>query len=108
MKKGIILFDIDKTIFNTESMSKEINRKIVELLHHPDHKLILEAKDQYKNTLTNERYFVPEDYIKILCEKINFNNKKSLEDIYYDQKYAYIYIYIKRMYMKKRLKLLIN
>lgn len=91
MKKGIILFDIDKTIFNTESMSKEIDRKIIELLHHPDHKLILEAKSQYKNTLTNERYFVPEDYIKILCKKINFNNKKSLEDIFYAKKYAYIY-----------------
>lgn len=89
-KKGVILFDIDKTIFNTEGMSRTFDEKIISILGNPSFEDFRKAKGEYKSTLSNERYFVPEDFVKVLCKKFNFNNHKALVDVFYGDNYAYI------------------
>ena len=90
MIKQILLFDIDRTIFDTDRMSKVREELMCDLLKIDIAKL-QEIKSDYKKTLTNEREFNPDDFIKILCKKINFNDEKSLLDFYFGDKYKYFY-----------------
>lgn len=91
MQKGIILFDIDKTIFNTVGMSRAFDERLISILGNPRLEEFKKAKEEYKSILSNERYFVPEDFIKVLCKKFNFNNHKILVNVFYGDNYAYIY-----------------
>lgn len=83
MQKGIILFDIDRTIFDTDGEVKGFNEAILKVLKHSDLKSL--------EVLNKSRNFSPEDYVKELCAKFNFNDQEKLLEIFYGEKYKYIY-----------------
>ncbi|HCR35485.1 hypothetical protein A2130_01820 [Candidatus Woesebacteria bacterium GWC2_33_12] len=90
MKNKIILFDIDRTIFDTSGMIELLDSTILKLLNYPELSSFQQVEIDYLKTLTNDRYFVPEDYIKKLCKKFNFRNEEKLQDVFYAPEYAYI------------------
>jgi hypothetical protein len=61
MDKKILLFGIDRTIFDTDKMSKIREELMCSLLKIGIEKL-QEIKSEYKATLPNERDFVPDDF----------------------------------------------
>ena len=91
MSKKIILFDIDRTIFDTDKPSMTRNEVILNILNNPPRDEFNSVKEEYKSTLKNEREYVPEDYIKMLCKKYNFKNVNALLDTYYGEKYNILY-----------------
>jgi len=91
MDKGIILFDIDKTIFDTDKMVKAFDGKMMSILGVSDFDYLKQAKEEYKKSLANERYFVPERFCETLCERFNFDNQEALTDVFYGRNHAYIY-----------------
>lgn len=105
MSKKIILFDIDKTIFNTELMSEEINFNLNRVLKNSDLDKFLSAKTKYKKDLKNEREFVPEDFISVLSFDFNFKDPKLLLKVFYSKRYSYIY---KQSVFRETLKVIDN
>src|SRR3989344_7649473 len=91
MKKGIILFDIDRTIFDTDKMSNMFNDLMLNILGNPDINKFHKTKENYTNTLKRDREFVPEDSCKNLANKFNINKYQDLVDVFYAPEYAYIY-----------------
>jgi FMN phosphatase YigB (HAD superfamily) len=91
MSKKIILFDIDRTIFDTDKPSMTRNEVILNILNNPPRDEFNSVKEEYKSTLKNEREYIPEDYIKMLCKKYNFKNVNALLDTYYGEKYNILY-----------------
>lgn len=91
MKKGILLFDLDRTIFDTEKMSKTFSTVILNLLGNNDLERFENTKEEYKRTLIKGSDFSPEDFVSFLCKKYNFTDKKCLLEVYYGEKYKHIY-----------------
>ena len=91
MKKGTILFDIDRTIFDTDGPSIIRNQAILKMLGSPPIEEFNKVKFDYKLTLKNEREYIPEDYVKILCDKYNFKDIDALIDTYYGNEYNILY-----------------
>lgn len=91
MKNGTILFDIDRTIFDTDGPSIIRNQAILKILGYPPVEEFNKVKSDYKLTLKNEREYIPEDYVKMLCDKYNFKNIDALIDTYYGNEYNILY-----------------
>lgn len=90
MNKKILLFDTDRTIFDTDKMSKIREGLMCSLLKITVDEL-QEIKGEYRKTLANEREFNPDDFVKILCNKLEFSDGKLVLDLYYGNKYKYFY-----------------
>ncbi len=91
MGQKIILFDIDKTLLDTEKMSAMRNEIVLKILKTTDTGKMQSVKDDYRATLENEREYVPEDYIKLLSDRFNFKNIQPLLDAYYGKESSYAY-----------------
>jgi FMN phosphatase YigB (HAD superfamily) len=89
MRKGIILFDIDRTIFDTDKMNYNYARKIIRLIGNVNEADFLSAKEKYKVTIKDSRGFVPEDFAKIICQELKYSHPEIIEDIF--MKYDEIY-----------------
>ena len=89
--KGILLFDIDQTLLDTDKASEKHNKKILQILGDPDKKEYQRIKDAYKNSLSNQREYDPEVIYKKVCERFNFDNLNSLLDVYYEKENWFIY-----------------
>ena len=83
MQKGIILFDIDRTIFDTGKMVEDIDTATAKIIKSSNLESLI--------VLNRSREFSPETYTKMLCEKFHFNDQKKLLEIFYGGKYKYIY-----------------
>jgi phosphoglycolate phosphatase-like HAD superfamily hydrolase len=79
--KPIILFDIDRTIFNTDQFRYNYMHKFLSLMHVPAEKFE-EGRTSYHNTLEKHTDFLPEDYLKHLSAFFNFPLEK-LRHAYY-------------------------
>ncbi len=90
-KKGVVLFDIDRSIFDTDKMSEVLYKNVLKILNTRDLEKVKRAKDDYKKTLKNQREYVPDEYIKLLCTRFKFKNPELLLNIYYGDDYKYIY-----------------
>lgn len=90
-KKGILLFDIDRTIFDTDRMNSVIDENVLRVLDTTDLEKVKKTNDIYKKTLSDSRKYVPDDYLKLLCKRFKFEDLGSLLDIYYAKEFAYIY-----------------
>lgn len=86
--KGIILFDIDRTLFDTDKLNRETNKKIADLLD-VDEDVLFSVKKKYTDALESRRKFDPENYIKVLRKKFNYKTPKLLEDVYYGKENIY-------------------
>jgi FMN phosphatase YigB (HAD superfamily) len=82
-KKRIILFDIDKTIYNTDHQAEDFDKLISDVLGRSD---VVSLKDS-----NDDRQFSPEVYTKRLCDKYNFENQDKLLEVFYGDKYKHIY-----------------
>jgi FMN phosphatase YigB (HAD superfamily) len=87
-KKGIILFDIDKTIFDTYKF-KRITSEKIGLLLNKDVEEILSSDEEYTNNLPHRIDFDPATFSVFLCKTFNFGKNKLIEDIYYSDKNCY-------------------
>jgi FMN phosphatase YigB (HAD superfamily) len=83
MQKGIILFDIDRTIFDTDAMVKDIDEATTKILKSSN---LVSLR-----VLNKSRRFSPENYTKILCKKFKFESQEKLLEVFYSEKYEYIY-----------------
>lgn len=91
MVRTPLLFDIDRTIFDTDRMSKTFNELTLKVLNTKSISFLNKVKEKYLTTLKRDREFIPEDYFSLVCSECKFNNIKRLLDIFYAPKYAYIY-----------------
>jgi len=91
MKKGILLFDIDQTLIDTDKASEKHNEKILKILGNPDKNEYQKIKDTYKHSLSNQREYDPEVIYKKVCERFNFKNLSSLLNVYYEKENWFIY-----------------
>jgi len=90
-KKGIILFDVDRTLLDIDKISTLRNEAILKILNTTDFEEVKSIKGSYRATLKNERDYVPEDYIKLLSDNFDFRDRNLLLDTYYGKNYANIY-----------------
>jgi phosphoglycolate phosphatase-like HAD superfamily hydrolase len=90
-KKGILLFDIDRTIFDTAGYSNLIEPEIARVIKKVSREEIKNAKNEFISSLSADREFDPENLIKFLCQKFSFEDKQSLLDVFYDSKYKHWY-----------------
>lgn len=89
--KKIILFDIDRTLLDTDKTSVLHNECIAKILKTDDLEKIKSVKSNYKSTLSNEREYKAEEYLKILVKEFNSEKLEDLLDVYYGEKYKYTY-----------------
>lgn len=77
MKKDIVLFDIDYTLFNTEIFSNKLHNVIAKVLA-VDSKKLIEMQEEALNILRSDvGYFHPYKYAKLLSEKIGKKEKEA-------------------------------
>ncbi len=55
MQKGILLFDIDRTIFDTDGMIKNLEEALLAILGYPNTESFKKIEKDYIKTLTNDR-----------------------------------------------------
>ena len=91
MDKKVILFDIDRTLFDVENYAQQTDEQILSVLSEFDSNLVLEIENEYLNSLSNPREFVPEDLIDSLCKRLNVNKYSELLEVLFDKKYSYLY-----------------
>lgn len=90
MTKQILLFDIDKTIWDSDKVIGFVRNKI-SIVSKISPEELSKVREKYIESLPNSIYFNPDDYIDLICKTFNFNNKKLLTDIYYGDKNKHIY-----------------
>ena len=91
MDKKVILFDIDRTLFDVENYAQQTDEQILSVLSEFDSNLVLEIENEYLNSLSNPREFIPEDLINSLCKRLNANKYSELLEVFFDKKYSYLY-----------------
>lgn len=91
VKKGTILFDIDRTLLDTDKASSLHEEAVLKVLGTSDLEKIKSIKLNYRNTLSNEREYKAEDFLKILADELKFDRINDLMDVYYSEKYAFTY-----------------
>ncbi len=110
--KGIILFDIDRTIFDTNKLSVLLESGISKVIKKASVEEVRDAKKEFVSSLSADREFDPENLITFLCQKFDFYDRGSLMDVYYstENKFWYkdlvfpeVYEIIKKLKSKYRL-----
>jgi FMN phosphatase YigB (HAD superfamily) len=89
--KQILLFDIDRTLLDTEKMSDWRNEVVLKILNTEDLDKIKSVKADYRTTLKNERDYIPDEYLKTLNTELRFKDLKKLLSAYYGKEFDYIY-----------------
>ncbi len=91
MKKGIILFDIDRTILDTEKLSNLLTENILKVLNTDDIDRIKDIKEKYHLSLKNQREYEPETALRLIAQEFGFIDLPRLVDVYYGKKYEFLY-----------------
>lgn len=91
MKKGTILFDIDRTILDTAKMIKMFDDLLLNILNNPNYDDFKKAEADYFKTLTNERYFNVPDYAQFMSSKFRKGVTKSIVNVFYSDEHKHIY-----------------
>jgi FMN phosphatase YigB (HAD superfamily) len=89
--KGIILFDIDRTIFDTSEHSKASILELQKVIKNASTDDIQNAKLEFLSSLSADREFDPEKLTKFLCDKFDVKDKELILDIYYNSRYKFLY-----------------
>lgn len=89
--QGIILFDIDRTIFDTDGMSRLLNQELGRILGAKSLEKIDQIKRDYVQSLERDRYYKPEEFCRRLALAYKFPKTKDLVEVFYGKKFAYIY-----------------
>ncbi|OGK21611.1 hypothetical protein A2866_03850 [Candidatus Roizmanbacteria bacterium RIFCSPHIGHO2_01_FULL_39_8] len=91
MNNKIILFDIDRTILDTDKVMKIFTEKMLFILGNPNISDFMKVREEYLKQLAYDREFVPEDYIKAISRKFQFSYEQSLIDVFFDSDSQNIY-----------------
>jgi FMN phosphatase YigB (HAD superfamily) len=83
MDKGIILFDIDRTIFDTTKFRDVITSGTSRIIGNVTTKEIEDALSRFISSLQADREFDPEKFTKFVCETFSFDNQSKLLDVFY-------------------------
>lgn len=84
-----ILFDIDRTLFDTGCLIREIDQGILRVLEKTNRKKLDEASKEYMETLKRDREFEPEEFVKYISKKLKVKNPNSLVDVFYGKNNIY-------------------
>ncbi|KKP47659.1 MAG: hypothetical protein UR39_C0003G0061 [Candidatus Woesebacteria bacterium GW2011_GWA1_33_30] len=85
MKKRIILFDIDRTIFDTDKLLRLQSENISKVVNAE------RFKEFWDSTLSGEKHITSEERLNLICSKFNIKNSKLLSNIFFGKEYKYIY-----------------
>lgn len=91
MEKRTILFDIDRTILDTEKMIKRFDELILDVLGSSNYIDYKNAESDYFKTLPNERRFNVSDYSEFLSARFKPNTEKLIFNIFYSDKNRHIF-----------------
>lgn len=79
----IILFDIDRTIFDTSKFGRKIEAKIARIVS-ANTKFITDIKNIYKAKLQKDTDFLPRELLKEISLKFNYSYEKLLRTYFAD------------------------
>ena len=88
MKKGILLFDIDRTLFDTDKLLKFQFETISRILNIQD---IKKFERFWESTLSGKRHITSIERIDLICSEFNIKNSEPLLNVYYGKEYKHIY-----------------
>ena len=91
MKKGILLFDIDRTIFDTDKMSASLSEKLSDILGKQNIAEIDRIKRDYIGSLKRDREFTPDEFCQRLAKRFGRLDVNSLLEVFYGKKSGLIY-----------------
>lgn len=91
MKRRIVLFDIDRTIFDTDRMSRIFDKEMLKILKTSNLVKFEKAKKTYKQMLQFDRDFRVEEYVRVISKAFDFTNQEKLTEVFFGSKFAHIY-----------------
>lgn len=99
VKKKVVIFDIDYTVFNTHTFRANLYEHLSEKLEYTNKNFFYDlAKHIEKKTRDREGYFKPRTFIKFLKNELKTDlSIDKLEDIFFDES-----LYIESLYEDAR------
>lgn len=91
MQKGIILFDIDRTLLDTDKSLEDHDNEILKVLGSENKNKLQNIRKQYIKSLKNSREYDAEELLSKICRKFNFDNLQKLVDVYLKKENWFIY-----------------
>ncbi len=88
MQKGIILFDIDRTIFDTDHLINLLYRNFSDII---DNNGSLGFKEFWENTFSGSKHITSEERLRLIVSTFGIKKIKPLLNIYYGKEFSYIY-----------------
>ena len=82
LKTDLVLFDVDKTLFDTPKFNEEIHKSIAELANLQFEEII-DIKNQYSQKLKKFSDFHPKEFHKFIAQKTNID-LDQIEQIFYN------------------------
>lgn len=90
MDKGIILFDIDRTIFDALSFRKILSENLAKRIGVSSDE-IGRKLEEYIKSLRANRDFSPDKFVKFLCANYKNQSKSLLLDVFYGENSEHYY-----------------
>lgn len=92
--KQILLFDIDRTIFDTDKQNKLLKENILKVANSKAFKKLDKIYSKYKKSITRKGDYIdyrPEDLSKFISKSFEIVSSLKIQDVYYAKKYNFIY-----------------
>lgn len=89
MNKQVILFDIDKTLFDNDKFVDLKDKVIISLIGIKDIQRYKNILTEYLLSLNNGRDFDPKIFINLVCKEFKYKNKKLLTNLTYNEPTLY-------------------
>lgn len=90
MKKDILLFDIDRTIFDTDKMSAFLSEKLGDILGRGNIAEINQIKRNYISSLERDREFTPDELCRRLAKRFKASGADLIK-VFYGRNFKHIY-----------------
>jgi len=88
MTRKTILFDIDKTLLNTEVLVETINKRLANILNTEENN-IKHMHHKYRRSLGSNIEYDPKDFVKFIIDSTSNGSQKKLINIYYGKDNIY-------------------
>lgn len=81
--KGILLFDIDRTILDTTRLSGLFESGLEKVIKNVSSEEVKKAKNDYSSSLSDKIEFDPDNLAEFLCKKFHSDDKDKILELYY-------------------------
>lgn len=88
-KKLVILFDIDKTLLNTNQMVNDISTTLTNIIHLPNKHVLFSKSNKYIASLSADREFDPKNFVDNLSKETKFEKPALLLKAFYGESNVY-------------------